>query len=80
MALLKCPECGKEVSDAASSCPHCGRPIRDQKSSKMTIRVLSLLFGALLILLWFGGRIAIFFPYDTAILGIIIVLAALINR
>ncbi len=24
MALIKCEECGKEVSDKASACPHCG--------------------------------------------------------
>ena len=24
MALVKCPECGKQVSTAAASCPHCG--------------------------------------------------------
>lgn len=24
MALIKCPECGKEVSDTAKSCPYCG--------------------------------------------------------
>lgn len=27
MALIKCPECGKEVSDKASSCPSCGCPL-----------------------------------------------------
>ena len=25
--LLKCPDCGKEVSDKAKACLHCGRPI-----------------------------------------------------
>ena len=24
MALVSCPECGKEISDTARSCPHCG--------------------------------------------------------
>ncbi len=24
MALMNCPECGKEVSDQADMCPHCG--------------------------------------------------------
>ncbi len=24
MALIKCPECGKEISDTAKQCPHCG--------------------------------------------------------
>lgn len=27
MALIKCPECEKEISDKASSCPSCGYPI-----------------------------------------------------
>lgn len=27
MALIKCPECGKEISDKAESCPNCGYPI-----------------------------------------------------
>lgn len=27
MALIICPECGKEVSDKASICPNCGYPI-----------------------------------------------------
>lgn len=29
MALITCQECGKEVSDKATSCPSCGAPIRD---------------------------------------------------
>lgn len=28
MALVNCPECGREVSDQAMACPHCGYPIR----------------------------------------------------
>ncbi len=27
MALIKCEECGKEISDKAVSCPNCGCPI-----------------------------------------------------
>lgn len=27
MALVKCPECGKTVSDRATVCPHCGCPL-----------------------------------------------------
>lgn len=27
MALIQCPECGKEISDKAASCPNCGCPI-----------------------------------------------------
>ena len=27
MALIKCPECGKEISDRAKQCIHCGYPL-----------------------------------------------------
>lgn len=30
MALINCPECGKEVSDKASACIHCGCPLKDK--------------------------------------------------
>lgn len=29
MALIKCDECGNEISDRAGVCPHCGNPIRE---------------------------------------------------
>lgn len=32
MALIKCPECGKEISDQAAACPSCGYPIAQQKT------------------------------------------------
>ena len=25
--MIACPDCGKEVSEAAPACPHCGRPM-----------------------------------------------------
>lgn len=31
MALISCPECGKQISDKASSCPNCGTPIAEKK-------------------------------------------------
>lgn len=27
MAMIQCPECGKNVSDLASACPNCGYPL-----------------------------------------------------
>lgn len=30
MALVKCPECGKEISNRATSCPNCGYPISQE--------------------------------------------------
>jgi len=31
MALIKCNECGKEISDKATNCIHCGCPIEEFK-------------------------------------------------
>lgn len=28
MALIKCPECGKEISNEAKECPHCGKQLK----------------------------------------------------
>ena len=35
MALVSCPECGKEISDAAQSCPHCGYSMREAAASQV---------------------------------------------
>lgn len=34
MALINCSECGKEISDKASSCPHCGNPMNQPLSKE----------------------------------------------
>ena len=34
MALIKCPECGKEISDKAKACPKCGCPVNEEKDEK----------------------------------------------
>lgn len=33
MALIICPECGKEISDKAAVCIHCGYPIQEMKQA-----------------------------------------------
>lgn len=35
MALIKCQECGKEISDKAEACPNCGCPIKINNSSEI---------------------------------------------
>lgn len=35
MALIRCPECRKEISDKAETCPHCGMPISSKKENVM---------------------------------------------
>lgn len=38
MALIKCNECGKEISDKANTCPNCGCPIEKGKKKVRIIK------------------------------------------
>ena len=60
MAMIKCPECGKEISDKAASCPGCGVPINmspsnnhqsDDTSPKKKDSTIKIIFGVLAIIL-----------------------------
>ncbi len=54
MALLKCPDCKKEISDSAPACPHCGRPKETSSGNiptKKTKRTGKLFLFLLLLLL-----------------------------
>lgn len=35
MALIKCAECGKEISDRAESCPNCGCPVGESVAEEV---------------------------------------------
>ena len=37
MALIKCIECGKEISDKAVACPHCGCPVSEQNATQSSV-------------------------------------------
>ena len=46
MALITCPECGKEVSERVKNCPHCGYPMsqeadQSQPSAPQQVEVVS---------------------------------------
>lgn len=43
MALVKCHECGKELSTKADKCPHCGA--KPKKKTSIIVWVFALLFG-----------------------------------
>jgi DNA-directed RNA polymerase subunit RPC12/RpoP len=63
MALMKCPECGKEISESAAACPQCGHPIVSSPYSLSPSRVapkrigtgpgLALIFIGVMIACWF---------------------------
>ena len=37
MALIKCPECGRDISDAAAACPNCGFPLDRLKTEGVRV-------------------------------------------
>lgn len=44
MALISCPECGREISDRAVSCPNCGCPIK-MVETKIMVKASSQFVG-----------------------------------
>ncbi len=56
MALIKCPDCGREVSDSAPTCPNCGRRIdtsvRCPKCGSTDTKVISGASKAVSVALW----------------------------
>jgi len=41
MALIKCKECGHEISDEALACPNCGKPQRNKPLSVSLLRQIT---------------------------------------
>lgn len=37
MAIIKCPECGQDVSDKAASCIHCGAPLNHMDAGQAVV-------------------------------------------
>ncbi len=52
MALIKCRECGAQISSEANACPHCGIVITRKKKSTLGGYLLSLIIVATIIVLW----------------------------
>lgn len=57
MALIKCIECGKEISDKAKKCPHCGANNKIQSRKKDNKNILPIIICLLLACLLIGGGI-----------------------
>lgn len=52
MALIKCSECGKEISDKAKTCPNCGAPVQsnDLKQEVSWGKAIGIIVGILFVL------------------------------
>lgn len=53
MALIKCPECGKEISDQAASCPNCGFVVNGSPAKKPSEKLQSKKYNGCLVLVGF---------------------------
>lgn len=55
MALINCPECGKEISDEAKTCPNCGKPLRKSKEKKKINKKAVIIIFTIIGLVVIGG-------------------------
>lgn len=53
MALIKCPKCGKEISDTIKECPHCGYNLRNGINPKMKtlIKIIIAMFTVIILII-----------------------------
>jgi uncharacterized membrane protein YvbJ len=81
MTIVKCPECGNELSDRAETCPKCGCPLHEkvqtiEKTSKK-LKLQMLLCRPLIILGMLVGFMGLVMETPTTmILGIVVFAAA----
>lgn len=50
MSMIKCSECGKDVSDKASTCPSCGTPLSAKAAPKPKKRIKKIIVTVIVIL------------------------------
>ena len=55
MALIKCVECGKDISDTVKSCPHCGMKVKkvkdNQDSGSKNKKIIIIVVSVVLVLI-----------------------------
>jgi len=55
MAMVKCKECGKEISDTAKACPHCGAK-RISKNINLAYGCLAVIFVFIIVVVYIFNR------------------------
>jgi hypothetical protein len=51
MALIRCPECEKEISSTAKICPNCGYKIKNKKNSSIFKKLVILIVAIIIIVI-----------------------------
>lgn len=86
MALIKCPDCGREFSDKAVSCPFCGCPINDARQvggiyesnyapPRTGMAIASMVLGIISLFTWL-----FFIGFLLAAIGLILGVISLLNN
>lgn len=66
MALINCPNCGKQISDKAKNCPHCGKSFVKTKTPTILFRFhAKWICAPLIICILWGLYFAEVFPFDS---------------
>lgn len=56
MAMIKCPECGKEISDKTEVCIHCGYNFRKPQKKKKWILIVGIIIIFIAIAMAIGNH------------------------
>lgn len=52
MALINCPECGKEISDTIEQCPHCGYKIKRKNFANKKLLIFPIVIVAIICIVY----------------------------
>ncbi len=68
MALIKCKECGNEVSDKAYDCPKCGVSLRKLERSEFgnLVKIFFIIFNVLMALWFISAMVSVSSIYSNA--------------
>jgi uncharacterized membrane protein YvbJ len=77
MALIKCKECGHDVSTTAKTCPNCGAPTakaRQTDTSTSVARIILMVLAVISIIpaILFAGGIGLIIPAVLFVLALIL--------
>lgn len=67
MALIKCPECGQEISDTVKKCHHCGMKIKKVKQKKKLSKKKKIILSIAMILAFTAIGVGGYFLYQEVI-------------
>ena len=62
MALIKCKECGRKISNKAKKCPHCGVTLIEKEKTNKNLKIILI---ATLIIIIVGVMSFLYFKSDT---------------